>query len=121
MLLFSYVSNFKFYFTIRMFARVNSSFTQKGLNFKNSYYGLMFLKYGIILVKVRVEGQPMCFIKYINISGKVLGEEVHALKPYAAHILRENEDDPNSRIISVQTIDDHVKGVAEMAALWTCA
>ena len=121
MLLFSYVSNFKFYFTIRMFARVNSSFTQKGLNFKNSHYGLMFLKYGIILVKVRVEGQPMCFIKYINFSGKVLGEEVHALKPYAAHILRENEDDPNSKIISIQTIDNHVKGVAEKAAMYAGA
>ena len=63
----------------------------------------------------------MCFIEYINFSGKVLGEEVHALKPYAAHILRENEDDPNSRIISVQTIDDHVKGVAEMAAMYARA
>ena len=57
---------------------------------------------------------------YISVN-KVLGEETYALKPYAAHILRENEDDPESRIISVQTIENHVKGVAERAASYAGA
>ena len=40
------------------------------------------------------------------------------MKPYAAHVLRENANDPDSKIISIQTIDNHVKGVAKKAAMF---